>query len=274
MLANAASEAGAELCLGTTVAGCSAQAAGWELELQERRADGSNPTSRQLRAKVVVDATGRTASLATRLGGERLLLDHLVSIAAQLMGTDNPPEGYVMVETTPNGWWYSAPVPDGRLMAMLMTDSDLCGRDGLGSPLVWRSRLEAAAATHARSGSGRLSWGPRVVSAVSQRLRRRHSRPWLAVGDAALAVDPISGSGVVRALRSAHAAAETVLGILEGREEMIEPYERERDAECTAYLHERAMYYGFEQRWPASPFWQRRKAAWLQPAAVPSVAAR
>ena len=74
-----------------------------------------------------------------------------------------------------------------------------------------------------------------MFSAVSQRLRRPdRSSPWLAVGEASLAVDPVSGSGVVRALRSARAGAETALAILDGRAHAIAEYEADRDVECTA----------------------------------------
>ena len=107
---------------------------------------------------------------------------------------------------------------------------------------------------------GELKWGPRVFSAVSRRLQRTDDcqKRWLAVGDAALAVDPISGSGVVRALQTAKAAAATVLSCLAGDESAIAAYEAERDRECTEYLFKRARYYGMERRWPNAPFWRRR----------------
>jgi flavin-dependent dehydrogenase len=260
MLADAARGVGANIRCGTTVVRCDRSANGWELQIQGR-GDGLGERISLVRAKVVIDATGRAARLATWVSARRFLLDHLVSIAAQFTGIDDEREGYVMVETTSDGWWYSAPVPDGRMMVMLMTDSDLCGRSDFGSPPVWYSRLERAVATRDRVARGKLSWGPRVISAISQRLRRTERRqPWLAVGDAALAVDPISGSGVVRALRSARSAAETTLALLKGHTERIEKYETEQDHQCTNYLHERALYYGMEKRWTKSTFWQRRVA--------------
>jgi hypothetical protein len=42
---------------------------------------------------------------------------------------------------------------------------------------------------------------------------------------------------------------------------VIEAYETERDRECTAYLYERALYFGAEHRWHDAPFWTRRAAA-------------
>ena len=159
-----------------------------------------------------------------------------------------------MVETTADGWWYTSPIPDSRIMVMLMTDADLCGRADLSSSATWWEHLQTAEATRARVAAGGQTWGPRVFSAVSQRLRRRdrHS-PWLAVGDASLAVDPISGGGVVRALRSARVGADTALAILEGRSGAIDEYEANRDDEFTAYLQERGQYYGIEKRWSGIP---------------------
>jgi 2-polyprenyl-6-methoxyphenol hydroxylase-like FAD-dependent oxidoreductase len=189
-----------------------------------------------------------------------LFLDRLVGVAMQFDSVDTAREGYVQVETSRDGWWYTAPVPHGRMMAMIMTDGDLCGRERLASEPQWAARLTTAPATSARLNSANVLWGPRVYFAASQRLRRHDvSRRWIAVGDAVLAVDPISGSGVIRALRSAKAGAETVLAMLEGQtEEAIAAFETARDGECTEYLQERAMYYGIEHRWSESMFWKRR----------------
>jgi 2-polyprenyl-6-methoxyphenol hydroxylase-like FAD-dependent oxidoreductase len=208
----------------------------------------------------VIDATGRAARLAPWLDAWRFVFDHLVAIVNPFWGVDTACQGYVMVQATMDGWWYTAPVSGEQMMVMLMTDGDLCGRLDLASPAVWHARLRAAEATHRRLSVATALPGPRVRSALSQRLRRRERhRAWLAVGDAALAVDPISGSGVVRALSTARAAAETALMLLdEPAPGVVEAYEADRDGECTAYLEERARYYGMEQRWWESPFWRRR----------------
>jgi flavin-dependent dehydrogenase len=104
---------------------------------------------------------------------------------------------------------------------------------------------------------------PQIYSAISQRLIR-HDSPrerWLAVGDAALSVDPISGSGVIRALRTAQAAADTVLAALHSDPEAIDNYEADRDRDCTSYLFERSAYYELETRWASEKFWDRRLSA-------------
>ena len=144
-------------------------------------------------------------------------------------------------------------------MVMLMTDGDLCGRARLSARDHWRQLLIRAPKTLARI-YGKELWGPRVFSSLSQRLRRNEfDAPWIAVGDAGLAVDPISGSGVVRALRSGRAGAETALSLLDCKtRHATQDYEADCDSACSAYLRERALYYGAEERWQKSPFWHRR----------------
>jgi flavin-dependent dehydrogenase len=261
MLSEAANRAGAAVFSATTCIECKETSGVWTLTLQPSSERGGQAWT--LRARVVIDATGRAARLAPWLGASRVLLDHLVGIATLFDRIDTEGNGHVMVESTGDGWWYSAPVSDGRMMAMLMTDADLCGRGQLSSRPVWQARLQAAEATQRRLAGAAAVWGPRVFCALSQRLRRRNWRlPWLAVGDATLAVDPISGSGLVRALSTARAAAESVAALLDGQaRSAIEDYEADRDRECTSYLFERAAYYGIEQRWRQSPFWGRRLAA-------------
>lgn len=252
MLADAARAEGAVLRTGTAVVAAEAVAPGWEV----LGSDGSRWAGR-----VLVDATGRGARIGRGLGGRRLAFDRLVAVAAAWSGVDPANEQYLLVEAGPDGWWYTAPVPGGHMVGMLMTDADLCRHDGLADRTRWRQRLCGSGLTAARAGAQALGAGLRVHAAASHRLRRDGDvRPWLAVGDAALAVDPVTGSGFLRALRSAATAAATVGHLLDAPGSgaaTLARYESQRDRECTAYLRERARYYGCVQRF-RTPFWSRR----------------
>ena len=257
MLVEAATAAGAQLLPGARVRNCESDGSRFILDVLQ--ADRSIP----LEAGFVIDATGRGASLATRLGAYREVFDRLVAVAAVI---DDPLAGdncYTLVETTVDGWWYSAPVRADRSVAMLMADGDLVRSAVATDGDRWRRALQLASTTCARVGTGPLRWGPRAFSAVSQRLVRTDGAQsrWLAVGDAALSVDPISGSGVIRALRTAHVAADTAIAALSGDSTALATYEDARDEECTTYLTTRAGYYGIERRWAGSPFWDRRSAS-------------
>ena len=141
MLAEAASAVGAVLRCDTTAIRCDTRATGWALTLREGTDEGSRERLSSIHATVVIDATGRAAALGSSVGARRLPLDTLVAVATEFGGIATGSEGYVMIETTADGWWYTAPVPDGRLMAMLMTDGDLCGRRHLGGGIAGEQGL-------------------------------------------------------------------------------------------------------------------------------------
>ena len=258
MMAQSAVRAGARLQIETRVVRCTQAANGGFVLHIAHGAEWSRVS--ELQADFVVDASGRRTATARWFGARHAVFDRLVGVAAQFNDTSAESHCYTLVETTPDGWWYSAPVTRAHSMVMLMTDGDLARQQGTAAMPQWRIALQHGAHTDTRIGGATLRWGPRIFSAVSHRLIRdpADSTHWLAVGDAALAVDPISGSGVVRALRTALAAASTVLKTLSGDRIAQANYEAARDEECTAYLVERAAYYDIEQRWPEAPFWQRR----------------
>lgn len=262
MLAHGACEAGAMPFFGAAVVCCKESSEGWTLELRDGLTRTPGKPSIELRARVVIDATGRAAHLARRLGAKRFLLDHLVGVGTRFDGIGMSCEGYVLVEAARVGWWYSAPIPNDSLIVMIMTDSDLCRNSRLTSNSSWWEHMKGAMATRERVAEAQPRLGPRPFCAYSHRLcRSERHRPWFAVGDAALAVDPISGSGVVRALRSAQDAAETALAIVEMRTaDALSAYEAQYDAECSGYLVERLRYYHLEQRWQDGEFWSRRAA--------------
>ena len=258
LLADAAAKAGAAVLCDTTLIDCKESNRGWSVSL---RSGFPEQNALVLDSHIVVDATGRVRRVASRLGADCVRFDSLVGLAMLYNGVSTGQEGYVQVEAAADGWWYTAPVRDGQMMVMLMTDSDLCGFSKLAAESAWMKHLRTAPATLARLDGYNPSWGPRVFSAASQRLKRRdRSRNWLSVGDSQLAVDPISGSGVIRALRSAETGAQTTLALLENRtSEAIEFYEAESDRLCANYLRERAAYYSMEERWSDSTFWKRRR---------------
>jgi flavin-dependent dehydrogenase len=216
---------------------------------------------REIVPRAVVDATGRRASVARHLGARRVAIDRLVAAAARL-SAPRPLGGYGLVEAVDGGWWFSAPLPGNRAIAAFLTDSDISRSYGLGQAWQWRALLERTALTRRRlreCSFGRLE----IFPAVSHRLKGRALPPFcVAAGDAALAADPLSGSGVERALRSGIWAACAIDQALAGSPQARSRYEDALDAEFAAYRMEREAIYALEARWPDALFWKRRRAAW------------
>ncbi|HSV66863.1 MAG TPA: hypothetical protein VLJ59_13255 [Mycobacteriales bacterium] len=122
------------------------------------------------------------------------------------------------------------------------------GRPGERRPHRWRAGHVGAAGAPGREPPAAAGRRPAAL---------------VAAGDAALAVDPVSGSGVPRALRTAEAAARLAEDLLDRPGDvatLLAEYEAARDEECTAYLTERAAYYAAERRY-RTPFWARRASA-------------
>ena len=81
---------------------------------------------------------------------------------------------------------------------------------------------------------------------------------WVAVGDAASSVDPLSSDGVARAITSGMAAATAVMRWLDGDAMALEEHGRSIAAGVRRYLAQRASVYRDEPRWTNSVFWRRR----------------
>lgn len=254
-LAREAVHRGASLRSACQVVKVERQRRRWRLMLAEAGAEPEN-----LQATVLVDASGREARLARALGAGRTLFDRLVGVVL-VHRLGRPGSQHLVVEACKDGWWSSAPTAGAELVTTFMTDSDLL-REEAEHAGDFMKKMQQAPLTFNRLVGARLRWGPRPVSALSQRLRRTDGLPWLAVGDAAFAFDPLSGSGVAAALESARAAVPVILAMCEDDgAEALRRYETDLDRDCSRYLRERSQRYRGVGRWPDAPFWKRRLAS-------------
>jgi hypothetical protein len=145
-------------------------------------------------------------------------------------------------------------------MAALITDPDLVRAHGLARPAVWGSLLHGTRHVGTLAREGRPAAPPRVVAAHSAWLPQVAAPGWLAVGDAAASHDPLSASGIVRALDSGvHAAHAIHSSLVEGRTEALAEYGARQSEAYSRYAETRARYYQLEQRWPDGRFWRRRQ---------------
>jgi flavin-dependent dehydrogenase len=82
---------------------------------------------------------------------------------------------------------------------------------------------------------------------------------WIAVGDAAGSYDPLSGFGLLNAMKSAIEATSVILDMLAGQTTNAVQYEAANHQSFSKYWQMRASYYSLERRWLNSPFWVRRR---------------
>ncbi len=222
---------------------------GWSLSL----ADG-----RELRARFLIDATGASATIARKLGARFVAADRLTGFVRFFEDRyGNDPRS--LVEAFADGWWYTAGLPGGLRIAACMTDADLGRSLGLGDPDSWSRRLDAAEQVSSRLQGTRPQGDVVIRAASSRRLDAAAGEGWLAVGDAASVFDPLSSSGITKALRSGIFATYAIGDLLvKSDDRALERYRRYSQDEFEGYTRVRARYYNEERRWPESDFWRRR----------------
>lgn len=216
---------------------------GWNVSL----GDGSTCSG-----SFLVMATGRTGSLATKLAS-RSRLDSLYVIGG--FGTASS-DTTLVIEAISTGWWYSMPLSDGRLFAGWVTDATLTNSRmrttqfdaALAESFHTRTRVPALRPTIARAASSSM-----LATCAGDR--------WIAIGDAALARDPLTGDGIAAALRSGHHAASTIIAALRGNSSGIGAIRARVEQETRTYVDQRVSAYRSQQRWNHSPFWRDATSA-------------
>jgi len=212
-----------------------------------------------LEADFVIDATGRRGRVAQAMGARRVLFDRQVTAVLFFDTAPNFRSDRTWIEAAEHGWWYAARIPRGAVAAF-STDSDIARqlklRDGtalsrqLNSTRQLRNLLRDAHPTHA----------PRLVPSSSSMLDDFAGEGWAAVGDAAISSDPLSGQGLLNALRHAFLATHLVSDYLGGKQDVHRVYQTHLLQQAEDYFAARAEVYATEHRFDDSPFWRRRRS--------------
>ena len=255
MLALAAEEAGARVYRNRRLISCvQTTTKTWQIEINCDR------QQQTLQVKFLVDATGRSASVARRLGARRIVYDQLVGVVVFLssnsLKTSLSP--HTLIEAVETGWWYSAPLPDSRFVVAYMTDADLYVTESQDSSHYWWEQLHKATHTDSRIHDYLPESTPTFFTANSSRLDRLIGSNWLVVGDAATAFDPLSSQGVYKALQFGVQATQAIDKYWTGNDDALLNYASQVETSFNNYLMLRNKYYSYEKRWLNASFWQRR----------------
>lgn len=222
---------------------------GWRVSL----ADGTMHT-----AYFAVDATGRGAALARQCRLRPINVDRLVGCCLRTRSRSDGNEG-LMVESFADGWWYSAALPGGDRILACMTDADRVRALGLSSGRGFAGLLAETKHVRRVAELDNEIDRPTIWPASSRFIDSTADLPLLCVGDAALCFDPISGQGILAALRSGIFASYAIGDWLRsGDSRGLTRYRSMQQRSFSDYCKVRREYYAQEQRWPDNPFWRRR----------------
>ncbi|WP_321887022.1 flavin-dependent monooxygenase QhpG [Paraburkholderia bannensis] len=210
-----------------------------------------------LRAEFLVEARGRLAPLmrdATR-GPQTLSLlniwqgEHGAAASA--------------VESLQDGWAWMARLPDGRCywqMTLDVASAELPQRDELLAFCARMRRAPLASNFFARDADTDVRLHAR--SSTPTLCGRTGGSNWLRVGDAAMAVDPLSGNGIFQSLSSAlqaPAVIHTLLSCPERASLALRFHQQRIEQLFMRFARTGRDFYALEQRWAARPFWEARR---------------
>lgn len=193
--------------------------------------------------------------LASRLGGKAEVADRLIGAVSFC---ENPEIAqWTLVEAVENGWWYSVPLPGAGMVFAYMTDSDLW------MDREWDELLQLAPLTFERASRRPVPPPSQIVSAASVVRRPVAGLGWMAIGDAALAFDPLSGQGVLKSMDTGVRCGSVIARYFAGDPSAFTEYETWVNETYRSYLSTRERFYTSVVRWPGSQFWKRRASRLL-----------
>ena len=218
----------------------------------------------QVRAKFVIDASGRQSVFAKRQGAQKQAFDKLVACWATFASANDTSMG--IISATESGWWYCAPLPNNERVISLLTDSDLINTTLSKDPVFFSQQASSnrVIADQLPKQCNDIALQG-VVAANSTRLDQVAGKQWAALGDAAISFDPLSSQGMFNAMASAMQLSKLLekLQIIEhpSNEKSLQLksiYSAQIDNVWKKYLAHKKLYYRQEQRWRNTPFWARR----------------
>ena len=228
---------------------------GWKLQVQ------TEAGKIQIQAEIVLDARGRKGSLVK----DRVSISpSMVAIWAQIPANLMPEESFV--EAIHEGWFWGAKVPGNRYRVMAFTDGTTIQRNNIRHlyQLAKNTKFFAGIAEELRSL-------PIETCSVTSYV---HQNPWneqfIKLGEAAFTLDPLSSSGVEKAMRFSLQTAIAVNTYFKNPGSLYpkDYYEEKFIESVSNHAHWTASFY--REAWPykeCAPFWKNKsKVQCIQPA--------
>lgn len=206
-------------------------------------------------ARVVVDATGRSALLGRQSGAVARYADlngtaiftHVTGLEAR----EGDALGDIDVVFSDRAWTWIIPFGDGTgSVGTVLSPTRLADmRRAHGGTLdaVARDLLDSSPAARARLRGTSALWPAKVVADFSYSVAPCHGARWIAVGDASGFIDPLFSSGVHLAVVGAFDAARTIADALDSGaplEDALASCARRRERAASYFLSAVRAFYG------------------------------
>lgn len=211
-----------------------------------------------LEGAFLVEARGRSAP-----GGKQSRIRGPETVSLLQLWQGKPGVAQSAVASMKDGWSWMAQLPDGSRYTQItvaVDAEDFPAKEGLEDYFMQRLQGISEARPFYRDT---VKAGPLAVRSTTSVLTCNPiDEQIIRVGDAALAVDPLSGNGIFQSLSTALIAPSIINTLLRKPEqaELAKTFYRERvDHAFMRFARLGRDFYLMEQRWPEEPFWQQRQ---------------
>jgi flavin-dependent dehydrogenase len=173
-------------------------------------------TRREVRAQVVVDASGQAAMLMNRRGlriWDPLLNKGAIWSYYEGAAKDaNRDEGATLVVQTPDkrGWWWNIPLHGDRLSCGIVRPFEDIFKNRGGLEQTFEEEVEGTPYIKHRIGNAKRITGYFATRDYTYRSTEVAGDGWVLVGDAFGFLDPLYSSGVMLALKTGEMAADAI----------------------------------------------------------------
>jgi flavin-dependent dehydrogenase len=233
---------------------------GWEIEFER------NKMMHKANCRFVIEATGRTRFSPLTTDRRRLYEDASIACAIRVsMHGAQRLNQQVWIESHEQGWWYVSELPASECLIVFFTDRDLLARRSEPrNAWICQQWTRTRACTEVFDGMelNELPHSQWTRHDARMSLRRKcFGKGWMAIGDAQIALDPLSGQGIMETLRSALSASEFLSSQTD-----IQRLDWGNWARTIAdrYHHHRLKrieQYARETRYSDFAYWNRREAS-------------
>jgi flavin-dependent dehydrogenase len=175
-----------------------------------------NGAEREIRARVVVDASGQSTMLQSRF--KLRVWDPILTKGAiwtywrGAVRDTGKDEGATLVVQTTNrqGWWWYIPQHDDTVSVGVVAPFDSLFKGRGTHEQVYNEEVEACPAIKKRLAPAERAAGYYATKDYSYRSRQVAGDGWVLIGDAFGFLDPLYSSGVLLALKSGELAADAI----------------------------------------------------------------
>ena len=266
LLVKAARSHGVRVLQPASIHARSRDEAGWRLSVV---VDGG---AIDLAASVLADASGRAGALR---GERRAVSPRLTALYGHWLAATAPAEP--MIAVGEDCWFWGVPLPDGRYSAIAFVDPALLRTRGGATPAAFYECLIARSRLPALGRDARLVGAVHAADATAYIAEAAVGRDYIKVGEAALAIDPLSSSGVENAIQTALQAA-VIINTLRRRPQLADAalnfYRRSLVEASQRHKRWAAGFYRLAAGQCSTAFWRDRAigAGITEPLPAPPVA--